>query len=92
MSSAEWWVIAVLRGVLFVGGVLFSLWLSIGLAWSGSVPAVVVYGVLAMAPAALVCWVLTATRAGDRWTFAYVSVWAAGILVATVRHLVVTAL
>ena len=92
MSKAEWWVLAVLRGVLFLGSAFCALVFTAGLAYSGSVPVIVLYAVLSMAPAAIVCWVLTATKGGDWWTFGYVAVGADGITVAVLRDLIVSTL
>jgi hypothetical protein len=77
MSRTEAWVWVVLRGFVFVPGILLALVLFVSLGFGGF-NIVVVYAQLAMIPAAVVCWIqASAGRGGDRWTLGYVAVWVA---------------
>lgn len=92
LSRDEPWLRHVARGCIFLTGAFFALILSAALAYSGSVPAALVLAVLGLAPASIVCWALAATKAGDKWTAGYLSVWVAGIVIATLRDLLVSTL
>ena len=87
LSRHEPWLRHVARGCIFLAGAFCALILSAVLAYSGSAPAPFVLAVFILAPASIVCWALTATRAGDQWTVGYLSVWAIGSLTATLRDL-----
>lgn len=92
LSSDEPCLRHLARGCIFLTGAFLALMLSAALAYSGSVPAPFVLAVLGLAPVSIVCWALAGTRAGDRWTAGYLSVWAIGIVAATLRDLLVSTL
>lgn len=92
LSRDEPWPRHLARGCIFLTGAFFAPTLSTVLAYSGSVPAPLVLAVLGLAPASIACWALAATKAGDKWTAGYLSVGVAGIVIATLRDLLVSTL
>ena len=90
LSRHEPWLRHVARGCIFLAGAFFALILSAALAYSGSAPAPFALAVFSLAPASLLCWALTATKAGDKWTVGYLTVWAIGSVAATLRDLLLS--
>ena len=90
LSRHEPWLRHVARGSIFLTGGFCALILSAALAYSGSVPGPFVLAVFSLSPASIVCWALTATKAGDKWTLGYLSAWVIGIVAVTLHDLLVS--
>lgn len=76
------WVWAIFRGLIFLAGVFYALLISFVLGYSRMVNVAFFWAQLCLAPAAAIFWILASfTKGGDRWTAAYVSIWATEALV-----------
>ena len=81
----EGWILAILRSGLLLGGMFLALATSFVLGYAGLGPIALFWAQLSLAPLAVVCWFLASfTDAGDRWTLAYISIWAFEAVVVTV--------
>lgn len=79
------WVLIILRGIVFVGGICYALGATLVLAYGGLVDPIFMLAQLSLAPAAVVFWILASlTRAGDRWTLAYIGIWTLEALVVSI--------
>jgi hypothetical protein len=90
LSRDEPWTTGALRGLVLLLAAFVALTLAVTWAYSGWVPVQVVTAQMIVAPIGLVCWVLAATRGGDRWTAGFLSFVALEVAVVTLRHVVVS--
>jgi len=79
------WALIVLRGIVFVGGIFCAFSVSQFLSYNGAVDPIFILAQLSLAPTAVAFWILASlTRAADRWTLAYIGIWALEVFVALV--------
>ena len=84
-TDRAWWASVLLRGVVFSGGIFLALAVTLVLAYGGLVHTVFLWGQLSLAPIAVLFWVLASfTKAGDRWTAAYVAIWASELIIVSI--------
>lgn len=84
-TDRAWWESVLLRGVVFSGGIFLALAVTLVLAYGGLVNTVFLWGQLSLAQVAVPFWVLASlTKASDRWTTAYVAIWASELLVVSI--------
>ena len=82
-TVATAWVLVAVRGLVFLGGMFYALGITFVLAYGGLVGEFLLWAQVSLVPVAVAFWILAScTQAGDRWTVAYLSIWAAeGVVV-----------
>lgn len=82
ITDRSWWALIIVRGTIFVGGIGLSLAATLVLPYGGLVDPVFMLAQLGLAPIAVLFWVMASlTKAGDRWTIAYICIWTTEVFV-----------